>query len=379
MFKSTTLKKSILTFFVNLFLIFSIFPAVNAQPCPDIPCDDGNPCTIDYYDENCNCVSTYGDDEGCEPCQLTTGQIAGTPCDDGDPCTIGTILLWDEDCQCGGGTILDENNDGVCDIEEGCTEEIFDAEDFESGWGLWNPGGKGARKKKKDSAYADSGEYCVRLKGFWSTALFQTDELDLSYVEAITIDFSFIAAGLDDGNDYFTLQKSTDGGVSFEVLETWVYGEDFENDIRYYESISIAEGFSASMIFKIQNHSTNKKDFIYFDDPSISVCAQLQITDEIEVESRVDENEIIESSFDFLVYPNPTRQYLTLELPNDNIAASNAEVKIFTIDGRAQFLQQVFSSDNRRISINTENLQKGLHVLSVTYKDGVYSKTFLKQ
>ena len=43
-----------------------------------------------------------------------------TACDDGDPCTYND--LYDEDCNCG-GTLLDADQNGICDIIDSCAED----------------------------------------------------------------------------------------------------------------------------------------------------------------------------------------------------------------------------------------------------------------
>ncbi len=140
-----------------------------------IPCDDGDPCTInDFYDDDCDCIGGgyVGDDDGDGVCNtldqcpgqndfvdewgyvtqqapispvstldskgevLTTVPISvlvnepngipdclenfceeGTTCDDNNPCTDNDML--DESCNCV-GTFMDEDNDQVCDAEDQC-------------------------------------------------------------------------------------------------------------------------------------------------------------------------------------------------------------------------------------------------------------------
>ena len=107
------------------------------------PCDDTDACTTgDVYDANCNCAGTFadadndgvcdaddicaaGDDnadadgdgtpDACDNCDNT---LAGTACDDGDACTTGET--YDANCNCGGGTFQDTDNDTVCDANDAC-------------------------------------------------------------------------------------------------------------------------------------------------------------------------------------------------------------------------------------------------------------------
>ncbi len=48
----------------------NLFPNVTIPQCPNLECDDGNPCTVDDCDEDKGCLHTPNED--------------GTACDDGD-------------------------------------------------------------------------------------------------------------------------------------------------------------------------------------------------------------------------------------------------------------------------------------------------------
>ena len=84
------------------------------------PCDDNDDCTIgEFYYENCDCNGGYVlDNNNNGVCDLDEGCIVGVLCDDNDDCTIDES--YDENCDCNGGYILDNNNDGICDLDESC-------------------------------------------------------------------------------------------------------------------------------------------------------------------------------------------------------------------------------------------------------------------
>ncbi len=71
---------------------------------PDgMPCNDGDPCTIDDQCDEGTCVAGETD-PGCIPtgCEV---EPDGSPCEDGDPCTIDDLCL---DGECQGGAITPE-------------------------------------------------------------------------------------------------------------------------------------------------------------------------------------------------------------------------------------------------------------------------------
>lgn len=78
-------------------------------------CDDGNATTVnDTINIDCICLGT--DPEFCPDLNLNIGD----PCNDNDDCTINEIVQ--SDCTCGGGILLDDDVDGLCDsdLEDNC-------------------------------------------------------------------------------------------------------------------------------------------------------------------------------------------------------------------------------------------------------------------
>ncbi len=61
----------------------------------------------------------------CGPNAGCSSALAGTNCSDGDPCTVGEV--YDADCRCIGGTLLDTNNNGICDFDDpSCEDYIYE-------------------------------------------------------------------------------------------------------------------------------------------------------------------------------------------------------------------------------------------------------------
>jgi len=93
---------------------------------PGTACDDGDVCTAgDVLDAQCNCTGGTlldSDNDGVcdvdDVCPNFDDTLIGTSCEDGISCTTGET--YDTNCNCTGGSIEDSDNDGVCDPEDLC-------------------------------------------------------------------------------------------------------------------------------------------------------------------------------------------------------------------------------------------------------------------
>jgi len=94
-------------------------------PAPDqMPCSDGDPCTMDDQCVEGECVGGATDPAciptGCE------GAEDGTPCDDGDPCTLDDFCMNGScisDLLAPGCAEQDEDDDGFTPAEGDCDDE----------------------------------------------------------------------------------------------------------------------------------------------------------------------------------------------------------------------------------------------------------------
>jgi hypothetical protein len=143
--------------------------------------------------------------------------------------------------------------------------------DFEAGWDIWNDGGSDARRNIRDAAYANSGSYCVRLRDNTSTSVMTTDNLDLSTYSQIEVQFSYYCRSMDNSNEDFWLQISTDGGNSFITVEEWNRDDEFLNDERHNETVVISGiSLSSNTQLRLRCDASGNKDWVYIDDVIIT-------------------------------------------------------------------------------------------------------------
>ena len=161
---------------------------------------------------------------------------------------------------------------GSCAPCESCVFTIIDTQDFESGWGIWTDGGTDARRDIGDAAFASSGSYCVRLRDDTETSHTTTGNIDLSMYNEVQVDFSFFPTSMDSPTEDFWLQISTDGGTTFTTLEEWNQTDEFDNDQRYFDKVTVSGPFTTTTQFRFQCHASGDSDWVYLDDITIKAC-----------------------------------------------------------------------------------------------------------
>ena len=122
-----------------------------------------------------------------------------------------------------------------------------------------------------DAAYANSGSYCIRLRDNTSTSVMTTDNLDLSTYSQIEVQFSYYCRSMDNSNEDFWLQISTDGGNSFITVEEWNRDDEFLNDERHNETVVISGiSLSSNTQLRLRCDASGNKDWVYIDDVIIT-------------------------------------------------------------------------------------------------------------
>ena len=75
-----------------------------------------------------------------------------------------------------------------------------------------------------------------------------------------------------------------------------------------------------------------------------------------------------------MVYPNPTKDLITIDLPNEEVCQS---IEIFSIDGR---LLETFPETSQQTTINVENLNAGVYILKIKMADDrEFSEKIIKE
>ena len=144
------------------------------------------------------------------------------------------------------------------------------SDDFETGLGNWDdPGSDVARIN--NSEQASNGSYSLRIRDNTSTSVTTSTMLDLSMADTALVNFSFITRSMEADEDFW-LQMSTDGGLTYTTVRTWVSRTDFVNNTRYFENVRIPGPFTANTRFRFVCNASNNGDQVYLDEIVISSC-----------------------------------------------------------------------------------------------------------
>ncbi len=370
------------------------------------PCDtcndgiqNGNETEIDCGGPDCDPCDTCND--GIQNGNETDVDCGGPDCDACPTCNDGIQNGNETDVDCGGPDcdacptcndgIQNGNETGIdcggpdcdpCDTGE-CSEVTIDANDFESSLGIWNDGGSDCRRNIRDQAYANSGNYCVRLRDNTSSSVLTSDILDLSSFEEITIDFNFVGVSMETNEDLW-VRISNNGGSSYTTIADYDSGTDFNNNTREFETITIQGPFTANTRLQFRCDASVNQDRVYLDDIVLSGCANSLREIENPLEQIAEENSranpIIENLTAVIssmqVYPNPASDKLTVTYNLNTESAVQLLVTDFA--GRTVHAQRVDqTSGDQKTDLDVSNLDSGFYFIQLITKDTRQTKKFV--
>ena len=325
------------------------------------------------YDEFGNVLANGGNFGRNETTEFCLGDAPTPTCDDG-------IQNGDETgVDCGGSCAPCDNG--------GCTDTQINFNNFDSGWGIWNDGGSDCRRSSNDAAFAFSGNRCVRLRDNSGTASsMTTDNLNLANFEEVTIDFTYIGNSMETGEDFW-LQVSTNGGASYQTIETWARGTDFQNGVREFETVTMTGNFSSNTRFRLRCDASANADQVYIDDVLLTGCAGNNLSPDNETEEvTIDatfrqpqqaEETAVEAAIGKLkLFPNPTSDVLSVSYEMN----TTADVTLIVTDltGRVVMQQvQAGKAGKQTAQFTVSDQHAGIYLLQVISEDSRLMQKFV--
>jgi len=293
---------------------------------------------------------TFGNSETTNFC-LGGGGGGGPTCTDG-------IQNGDETgIDCGGSTCAPCNT--------GCTNTNIDFNTFETGWGIWNDGGSDC-VRRADSARS-IGNYSIRLRDNTNTSVMTTDVLNLAGFEEVTVDFSYYAFSMENGEDFW-LQVSIDGGSNYQTLTTYVRGTDFQNSVREFENVVITGAFTSNTRFRFRCDASGNSDYIFIDDVELTGCTngttKIISNEDVNEDFISEQTDELQSLEIIKAFPNPTFGELNIEI--NSSVERNAQI-VFT-DPQGKLIKRQFLNLNpgsQNLKIDVSEFESGMYFLHI--------------
>lgn len=361
----------------------------------EVSCDDGiqngDETGVDCGGSSCPpCAATCddgiqnGDEEGvdcggsqcpaCPTCDdgIQNGGETGVDCGGPDcpacPTCDDGIQNGDETgVDCGGPDCV------PCDTSGPCTNVTVDSEDFEAGLGIWVSGGSDA-ERYNNLSYANSGSYSLRLRDNSFTSNARTTPLNLASYTEVTLSFTYVVSSFDNANEDFVLEMSTNGGFTYTELEEWNYLDEFLNDQRQFESITIEGPFVNNTVFRFRCDASSNTDWVYLDDIEITGCQILgQMTPGGMDQPFVEEDERLQN---VELFPVPTRG--NVQVSFGLAQPSRVSLTVTDLSGKVLQSQDLqLDAGRQQLPIEAQNFGAGVYLLQLQTAETQVVKRFV--
>ncbi|MEO0776612.1 MAG: M43 family zinc metalloprotease [Bacteroidota bacterium] len=328
---------------------------------------NGQETGVDCGGPDCPACPTCTD--GIQNGQETGVDCGGPDCPACPTCTDGIQNGQETGVDCGGPD---------CPPCQGpaCSYVGIDFNDFEGGWGIWNDGGSDCRRSRRDVAFANSGEFCVRLRDNSGSSVMTTDALNLTAYEELTVDFSYIVSNFDDGNEDFWLLISIDGGP-FVLVEEWNLGDEFQNDVRESGNVVIAGPFGSSTRLQFRCDASTNNDRVYIDDVDITGCTiatreeqPTQTGPVLGTQARQPAGPVASALSQVQLFPNPASS--TLNVRYTLAEAGRIELIITDFTGKTLRQQLVDGAAGEQLTaLDVSGWNAGFYFVSLRYNGQV--------
>ncbi len=287
-----------------------------------------------------------------------------------DQCQDGIENGNETSVDCGGNCRACSNL--ACDAQEVSTA------DFETGWAGWY-GELGVRRSSIDRAFANSGEWCIRLAGRPTHSGFQTYAIDLSSLSELEVKFAFTTQDLEKTKEGFSLLFSGDAGKTFTPVAQWKQARDFINSKPYVESVQLQGPFSPTSVLRFQVEGSSPTDRVYLDDIFLSGCTGANDSERSRAYPQSSDNYLRRTNYQkeierdtspkLSLFPNPSNGLVQIQ--NSFSAGRSVHVQIFNTQGKIVH-REAFKVDyahSSLLQLDLRRLLPGVYWLQISDSD----------
>ncbi|WGK65749.1 M4 family metallopeptidase [Croceiramulus getboli] len=264
----------------------------------------------------------------------------------------------------------------------GPTSDQLIASYFETGWDGWLDGGSDCYRYA--GTRSAEGTYSIRIRDNSGNASSMTTAAgyDLTGYDNVEITFSFYAYSMENGEDFWVRYND---GSGWQTVAAYARGSSFNNNTFYTATVNLSSAnynFTNNAKFRFQCDASANGDQIYIDEVVITASSGGA--------GFAPENSLVElggfQSFagdtaesatfegDFLVFPNPARNFTDIRLALDlEEEATEVMVQVFDLQGRAVISKSYGERTDEQFAerLNVAQLAPGVYFIKVSAANGM--------
>ena len=273
-----------------------------------------------------------------------------------------------------GNTSSSSNTVNVTTNSAGGGSTVLNESYFESGWDGWVDGGSDSYRYNGSRSY--EGNRSIRLRDNTNSSVMTLSNINVSSFNSIDIEFYFYPYSMENGEDFWVQYHD---GSSWNTVATYARGTSFENNNYYTATVTIDAGtynFPSNAQFRFRNDASGNQDHIYIDQVTITGnSGSSNLTNSIASLGTIPNGLLGDDDFefesDFLLYPNPVKDNLSVKLAGE---IQNGTFRIVNMLG-----QEVMSGELNKGTVNVENLKTGVYFMEVNDGEEVMIQRFIKE
>ncbi|WP_370087876.1 endonuclease [Ekhidna sp.] len=264
----------------------------------------------------------------------------------------------------------------------GSSETLLTYDGFESGWGNFSDGGKDAYLSSDASrAFAGVGSAGIQ-DNTNSSVITYSSGVDITGYDQVRIDFNFLPVSMENGEDFWVQIYN---GSSYVTVASFARGTDFENNIFYAASVVVDPGmvnFASNMRVRFRCDASGNSDDVYLDEifvTGINTADARSIGGSSLVElHKAAVEETLEVVEEFIVYPNPVVERLTIRIEGDK--DEEVKFRLMDMNGRVLLFKDVTLVDGANdIELDISTMEQGMYLLDIIQNNtSQLSKVFKK-
>ena len=282
-----------------------------------------------------------------------TGIDCGGSCPACPTCNDGIQNGNETGIDCG-GTCAPCNNGGSITISGSY---------FETGWDGWIDGGSDCYRY--EGSFSAEGTFSIRIRdNSYEQSAMTSPSYDLSAYSGASVEFKFIAEGMDAGEDFW-LQYFN--GSTWTTVATLISGNQFVNNQLYTVTVNLTGSFSSTSKFRFMCDASENDDIVYVDAVIIRATTGSSLpANNIEI-TPLPSPLVFDSGLD--VFPNPVSDILNLRI-NEEVT----RVELYNASGH-----KMGSYAPTGNAIDMSDLNPGLYIIKVETEENVYNTRVIKK